>query len=262
MSRPSFTFFHGEFGSRFSTPGRPLISQEMSTGYPPNDDGHPTRFYLFKHYTPQSLIGNEAYENRDSSIFLRRQALMTKEFAEAVRRTNRGQCAGILHFTYLSWFKDVWNVDRIQPFATYDALKTALQPVLVSAELYGRHFYTGLTRQVRVCIANDAMDGAGLTAGRLVWQIKNGNDIHAAPTSPVSHYENAWIDLPIPIPADLATPRIDSMLSLRYEINGTIRSENTYEVVIATPTWALGGLRSSIALLDPSGADSLFTAGE
>jgi hypothetical protein len=256
-----FHFFHGEFGNRFSTPGRPLISQEMSTGYPRNDDGHPTRFYLFKHYTPQSLIGNEAYENRDPAIFLRRQALMTKEFAEAVRRTNRGQCAGILHFAYLSWFKDVWNVDTVQPFATYHALKAALQPVLVSAELYGRHFYAGSTRQVRVCIANDAMNGAGLPVGQLVWQLKTDKGVVAmgnTVTPPVAHYNNAWIDLPIPIPADPAATRSDTTLSLRYETDGAIRSENAYAIGIATPTWALGGLRRSIALLDPSGADSLL----
>jgi hypothetical protein len=256
-----FHFFRGEFGNRFSTPGRPLISQEMSTGYPRNDDGHPTRFYLFKHYTPQSLVGDEAYENRDPSIFLRRQALITKEFAEAIRRTNRSQCAGILHFAYLSWFKDVWNVDSIQPFVTYHALKAALQPVLVSAELYGRHFYAGSTRQVRVCIANDAMDGAGLPAGRLVWHLRNDQDIHAtgtALTPPVAHYDNAWIDLPIPIPADSATRRMDTTLSLRYEIDGAIRSENTYEVMIATPTWAVSGLRRSVALLDLAGIDSIL----
>jgi hypothetical protein len=194
-------------------------------------------------------------------MFLRRQALMTKEFAEAVRRTNRGQCAGILHFAYLSWFKDVWNVDTIEPFATYHALKTALQPVLVSAELYGRHFYAGSTRQVRICIANDSIDGAGLSAGRVVWQITNNKDVHAtgiALTPAVAHYNNAWIDLPIPIPPDPATTRNDTMLSLRYETDGAIRSENTYAIVIATPTWALGGLRRSIALLDPAGADSVL----
>jgi Glycosyl hydrolases family 2/Glycosyl hydrolases family 2, TIM barrel domain len=80
-----FHFFHGEFGKKAAYPGRPLISQEMSTGYPRNDDGHPTRFYLFQHHTPQSLVGPEAYENRDPSIFLQRQSFMTKELAETIR---------------------------------------------------------------------------------------------------------------------------------------------------------------------------------
>ncbi len=131
-----FHLFHGEFGGEASWPNRPLISQEMATGYPRNDDGHPARFYLFKHYTPQALVGDEAYEHRDPAIFLNRQALMTKELAEAIRRTNRDTCAGILHFAYVTWFRDPWSTEKIQPFVTYHALKKALQPVLVSAELY------------------------------------------------------------------------------------------------------------------------------
>ena len=54
---------------------------------------------------------------------------MTKELAETIRRTNRDECSGILHFSYVSWFKNVWNSDTIQPFTTYYALRTALQPI-------------------------------------------------------------------------------------------------------------------------------------
>lgn len=40
-----FRFFNGEFQKRYKMPDRPLISQEMSTGYPNNETGHPTRSY-------------------------------------------------------------------------------------------------------------------------------------------------------------------------------------------------------------------------
>ena len=52
-----FRFFNGEFQKQFLTPGRPLISQEMSTGYPNAETGHPTRSYQLIHQNPFSLIG-------------------------------------------------------------------------------------------------------------------------------------------------------------------------------------------------------------
>ncbi len=156
----------------------------MSTGYPQNDDGHPTRFYLFVHHTPQALVGDEAYENRDPALFLRRQAFMTKELAETFRRADRTDCAGILHFAYLSWFRDVWDVKGIEPFETYYALQTALQPVLVSAELYGRHFYAGDTARRRVCIINDAENGENLSSATLKWEIQSGGETLGSGTAP------------------------------------------------------------------------------
>jgi hypothetical protein len=105
------------------------------------------------------------------------------------------------------------------------------------------------------------MDGARLRAGRLVWQIKNDEDIHApgsAATPPTPHCDNVWIDLPIRMPTDLAKPRIDTTLSLRYEIDGGVRSENTYEIVITTQAWAHSDLGHSIALFDPADAALLL----
>ena len=47
-----FRFFNGEFQKRFKMVDRPLISQEMSTGYPNNETGHPTRSYQLIHQNP------------------------------------------------------------------------------------------------------------------------------------------------------------------------------------------------------------------
>lgn len=255
------SFFHlydGQFGKTLSWPDRPLISQEMSTGYPRNDDGHPTRSYLFSHYTPQSLVGDEAYENRDPAIFLKRQAFMTKELAETLRRTGRETCSGILHFAYLTWFKDVWNADSIQPFETYYALKKALQPVLVSAELYGRHFYAGRRIRFRVCVANDSQDGAGLPSGQLTWEIQcSGKAIVSGNASvpSVPYYANQWLDLSIGIPETLPSPRSDCTLVLRLEGNRVVVSENEYDITLAASTWAERRLKNPdhIALFDPNG---------
>ena len=246
-----FHFFHGEFGKRAAYPGRPLISQEMSTGYPRNDDGHPTRFYLFQHHTPQSLVGAEAYENRDPAIFLQRQAFMTKELAETIRRTNREECSGVLHFAYVSWFKNVWNTESIEPFPAYHALSDALQPVLVSAELYGRHFYAGSKTPIRICIVNDSESGEELPPGKLIWQVQSGKNILATGTmitSAVEYYSNAWEDLELPLPAELPSPRLNATLMLTLEVDGAAQSKNSYAITIGTRIWANEGLQHPLAI--------------
>jgi len=85
------------FSRRTSVQARPLISQEMSTGYPNGETGHPTRFYTLVHQTPQSLIGNLAYEYNNPAFFLEAQSFITGELAEALRRSN-DKAAGFLSF--------------------------------------------------------------------------------------------------------------------------------------------------------------------
>jgi hypothetical protein len=246
-----FHLFYGEFGKKAAYPGRPLISQEMSTGYPRNDDGHPTRFYLFQHQTPQSLIGAEAYENRDPTLFLERQSFMTKELAEVIRRTNREDCSGILHFAYVTWFKYAWNAKTIEPFPTYHALSAALQPVLVSAELYGRHFYAGSKTQVRVCIANDSESGDDLPAGKLVWQVTSGSTTLATgalATPTIGYYRNLWSEFALSLSAELPSPRVKAKLTLFLAVNGRVQSKNSYDITIGTRSWANEGLKHPVAI--------------
>jgi hypothetical protein len=252
-----FHIFKGEYGKQVSWPGRPAISQEMSTGYARNDDGHPVRFYLFKHFTPQTWVGPEAYEHRDPAIFLRRQAFMTKELAETLRRTTRDTCAGTLHFAYVSWFKDVWDPSSVQPFPTYYALKKALAPVLVSAELYGRHFYAGDTVRTRVCVANDADDGSALAACTLLWELQLAGVAFAQgqlSVPSVAYYSNQWVDLDIHVPSTLPSPRVDCSLVLRLQQDSAVLAANEYDVTVATRAWATGATSSTApkaALLDP-----------
>jgi hypothetical protein len=253
-----FHFYDGHYGTDYHTPGRPLISQEMATGYPNNDDGHPTRFYLFRHETPQAFVGNDAYENADPAIFLKRQAFMTKELAETFRRCDRATMAGILHFAYFTWFKEPWSVEGIKPWPAYYGLKTALQPVLVSAELYGRHFYAGSTIRRRVCIVNDAENGAALPASQLIWEVANAGGILAQgkmDVPPVNYYDNRWLDVAFAMPRDLPAPRVDGQLILRLEAGGKVVSENSYDIVLATSDWSKGAPNNSsnIVLLDPQG---------
>ena len=49
----------------------------MSTGYPNNETGHPTRSYQLIHQNPYTLIGYEAYDWADPASFLKTQAFIT-----------------------------------------------------------------------------------------------------------------------------------------------------------------------------------------
>jgi len=238
-----FGQFNGEFQQKNKNEGRPLISQEMSTGYPNAETGHATRFYTLVHQTPQALIGNLAYEYNDPAYFLRSQAFITGELAEAFRRTN-DKASGILHFALATWFRNVYDPEKIVPYPAYYALKRALQPVLVSAELWGRHFYSGTRLPVRFCFVDDREDGSDLNAGTLHWELvaANGTSILSgeAPVPAVGHAERVWLEPEILIPSLLPGEKTPVRLVLKYNVNGKTLSENEYELLLAQKKWSAG----------------------
>ena len=256
-----FHFYHGEIAQFWGTPGRPLISQEMSTGYPRND-GHPTRSYLYSNLTPQALVGDYAYENNDPDIFLSRQNFMTKELTETVRRADHDDMAGVLCFSYMNWIRNVWEAKAMQPLPAYYGVKTALQPVLVSAELFGRHWYAGATQTRRVCIVNDSEDGRDLDAGRLTWELRARDKVLASgslPVPAVPYYQTKWIDLTFETPGDLPAPRVDAKLTLRLEVGETTISTNEYDVLLATKAWTAPTKRTpsaNVLTVEPGGLDT------
>jgi beta-galactosidase len=256
---PSFmSLYQGQYGVNLASPDRPLISQEMSTGYPRNDDGLPTRAYLFRHQTPQALVGKYAYEHNDPAYFLKRQAFLTQQLAEVVRRTNHDRTAGVLHFAYLTWFKDVYDAKAIRPWPTYYSLKSALSPVLVSAELFGWHYYAGATFTPRVCIVNDATDGQATPAGQLEWRIESAGELLAKggkTVSSVPYYQTQWHDLEIQLPSKLPAARSEATLKVSLSVEGRVLTENSYDLSLAEKTWSQSNRAispSEIAIYDPS----------
>lgn len=256
-----FKYFKGEFEKENRTEGRPLISQEMSTGYPDAETGHATRFYTLVHQTAQALVGNWAYEYSDPAVFLESHAFITSELAEALRRTGK-HSSGVLHFSLATWFRNVYDAGAIAPYPVYDAMKRALQPVLVSAELWGRHFYAGRKLPVRVCVVNDREDGAGLGASELTWALvdKEGKRLVSGvlPVPAVAHAGRQWVEPEVYIP-ELSAERVDAklVLTLKGETGrvptmrgeagrvpalkggaGEILSTNEYKVLLARTDWA------------------------
>ena len=244
------------YGTTGVNPGRPYISQECSTGYPNNDTGHPTRSYLFNHYTPQAFVGRWAYEDHDPAVFLNNRAFVSKELAEVIRRTSP-DAAGVLHFANICWFRNVYDAQTIEPYPTYYAMKLALQPVLVSAELFGRTFYAGTSIGARVCVVNDGVDGAALAPGRLRWQIRHAETVlseGSLPVPEVEHYGRGWLDCKFDLPDKLPAPRTGCRLVLALYQKERSVSENSYDLTVARRDWVAADdtVRArSIGLFDP-----------
>ncbi|MCU0783813.1 MAG: glycoside hydrolase family 2 [Verrucomicrobia bacterium] len=261
---PSFySFFNGEFGRTYSTPGRPLISQELSTGYP-RQDGWASRSYIYHRYVPQALVGNYAFEQNDPAIFLTRQAFMTKELTEVIRRTSRDECAGLMPFAYLTWFANVWKPAEIRPMPAYYAIGKAMQPVLLSAELYGRHFYAGAQVTRRVCVVNDAEDYQATPAATLTWEIRAGSSVLAqghVPVPAVGYYSNHWLNVDFQMPAKLPSPKTNAKLVLTLATGSRTLSKNDYDLILATPEWAASHVTQPVAVFDPFGRSAATLTG-
>lgn len=250
-----FKQFKGEFQRDNRNEGRPLISQEMSTGYPNNETGHPTRSYTLQHQNPQSLIGYQSYAYANPASFLQVQSFITGELAEALRRSN-DKASGVLHFALLTWFRNVYNSRTIEPYPTYYAMKRAMQPVLVSAELWGRHLFAGQQLQTKFCVVNDLEEGTPLGAGTIEWAMESsaGNVLAKGTVAvpAVGHYERQWVTPHIVIPEQVPFGKQQVSLKIRYRVNEKIYSSNVYELMVATKEWAAGNQAvKKMILVDP-----------
>ena len=259
-----FRFFNGEFQQRFKLPERPLISQEMSTGYPNNETGHPTRSYQLIHQNPYTLIGYEAYDWADPASFLKVQSFITGELAEAFRRSD-DQGSGIMHFAYMTWFRQCYDYQNIEPWPTYYALQRALQPVLVSAELWGRNLYAGEKLTTRFYVVNDRENGTDLQPSLLRWEIQDetGRKLTGGTQEIplVKHYTRYYIEPDIYLPANLPANKVKGKLVLKLTENGVPVSENEYELLLAKKEWNTGKVTEGkkIMLLDRDGTQNAFS---
>ncbi|MDB5110124.1 MAG: glycosyl hydrolase family 2, partial [Mucilaginibacter sp.] len=119
----------------------------------------------------------------------------------------------------------------------YYDMKNALQPVLVSAELWGRHFYAGERLPTKICVINDKEDGSLLPASQLHWQLVNNNGQTFAKgekdVAALENYGREWIDPNILIPKDLPQQRVEGKLVLQLTANGKVIAENSYDLLFA-----------------------------
>jgi hypothetical protein len=139
---------------------RPLIGQEMSSGYPDLDTGLPVLRYTRDLLTPQAWVGNLSYPGNDPAPFLAHHAAVTKRWAEQLRfqRCAGGdqgfRTAGFSLFSAECWYRHSY-LPEATPYPVYDAVKQAFAPIGVAVETTRRRFYAGEKLSTHVFVTND-----------------------------------------------------------------------------------------------------------
>jgi len=236
-----FHFLKGEFGDNYSTPGRALMGQEMSTGYPRADDALPTRAYLFLHQTPQTTVGKDAYEESDPNFFITRHSMLTKELVEMFRRVEHERSNGLMIFAFHTWFYNNHEVNKVSPMLTAQRLTLAYEPILASAELWGRHFYAGDTLKSDITLVNEEETFSTLKNPTVICQVVSDGRVIASKelTYPsLDYYKTGKKTLALKIPEAIGAERIDGQLVLRVMVDGVQVSKNEYDVIVAQKKWA------------------------
>ncbi|MEO6050883.1 MAG: glycoside hydrolase family 2 TIM barrel-domain containing protein [Pyrinomonadaceae bacterium] len=137
------------------TPDRPLIGQEMSTGYPDLDTGLPVSRYTKDLLTPQAWVGKASYPGSDPAIFLEHHRVMTKRYAEQLRFQRGDKTAGFMLFSAECWFAHSYDVEKVRPYPVYQAMRDAWSPVGLALETGRRRFFAGEAVDTAVFVTND-----------------------------------------------------------------------------------------------------------
>jgi beta-galactosidase len=218
---------------------KPIMSQEASTGYP-NDDTGTSEFHYIKLFVPQIWVGDQAYPDRDPAVFLKHQAIVTKEWIEDVRRTRK--TAGWMMFSNTNWFKNDWSSDYMEPYPVYNATKFAYDDTLISADFRNRHYFNGDTIAGKLVTVNDSSDFKDLSNTTCIISLidKNGKELSAKTIDlpDCSYFENSEANFSIQVPENTKTPRQNCKLKLKL-LSGRIPvSENEYNLLICNRNWA------------------------
>jgi Glycosyl hydrolases family 2, TIM barrel domain len=239
------TFFFLRDGVSFTvdkTPGRPFISQELSTGYPDADSGHPIKHYIYTHFSPQAWVGRWAYEDKDPQYFLERHAQITKETAEVLRSSYRESSAGVMMFALNSWFKNVYDVDSIEPWPTLEAVSMAHEPVMACLNLNTRNFYVGTEETVNAFVVNDSRDYEIFNDVVVNWQIIYQDRALSSGSMSFSgslaYFENFSGRLTFSLPDSLPERKVNAVLRLRLHGNGRFLSTNEYKITVCDTSFA------------------------
>ena len=212
---------------------RPLISQEASTGYPDNDTGHPTRSYIVNHSVPQAWVGSRALYSARPDEFLDTHGLITKEYAERIRR-DRTWLSGYMLFANCCWFRDVYDSETITPYPAYWGVRKAWQPVLVSLQSADRHFVAGQTFSSDVWVCNDDPDRPILKDLSVVWYLRDQSILQTSgrESLPDCAYDaRSRGVVEFRVPDRLVSERANVKLDLELYSGDELISRNDYDLV-------------------------------
>ena len=148
-----------------------------------------------------------------------------------------------MHFAYMTWFRQCYDHRNIQPYPTYYAMQRAMQPVLVSAELWGRNLYAGEKLHTRIYVVNDNEEGRDLKPMSLAWSIVDEtNKVLASGTEQfpaVEYYGRKYIEPNIHMPSNLPADKVNVKLKLTLTESGVTLSQNEYGLLLARKEWNL-----------------------
>ncbi len=220
---------------------RPLIGQEMSTGYPDLDTGLPVRRYTRDLLTPQAWVGQWAYPGQDPAVFLDHHRAVTKRWAERLRFERGTNTAGFLLFAAECWFAHSYDPATVKPYPVLAAVRDAWAPVGLAWETGRRRFYAGETVATAVFVTNDDEQGrdlAGLSLEMVCQDNQGGRPLQRVPLGrlpKLSYYETARVPVQIQLP-EISADRVPLRLTLILKQDGRELGSTTDQIeVFAQP---------------------------
>ena len=205
---------------------RPLMGQEMSTGYPDLDTGLPVFRYTHDLLTPQAWVGNYSYPGNDPAIFLEHHRAVTKRWAERLRFERGTNTAGFMLFATECWFSHSYDAATAKPYPVVEAVREAFAPVGLALETGRRHFFSGENVDTAVFISNDSEDYHDLPASQLQIFYQNLDNAREIQTHPLANIDRVRYGETIRVPVHFQIPVVS-------ESKG--QKEITLELMFAEP---------------------------
>ncbi|MGB7158524.1 MAG: glycoside hydrolase family 2 TIM barrel-domain containing protein [Tepidisphaeraceae bacterium] len=262
--------FVADTSSYRANAGRPMIGQEMSSGYPDLDTGLPVLRYTRDLVTPQAWVGVYAYPGNDPAIFLNEHAKVTKRWAEQLRFERGDKSAGFSLFSAECWFRHSY-LPEATPYPVLEAVKQAFAPVGLALETNQRRFFAGDQIVTSVYVTNDDPQGRSFenlkaqvgfvhSAGSAV------NFIDAGPQGQLQkleHYQTAKVPLVIRVPKEWSEPRTSVGLVVRLVSGDQLVATTTDQVeIFSKPTAERWASNDVIVLERGASLDALKPGGE
>jgi hypothetical protein len=205
---------------------RPLMGQEMSTGYPNLDSGLPVTYYTRDLLAPQAWVGIDSYPGSDPAVFLEHHRAVTKRWAEQLRFQRGTNTAGFMLFATECWFKHSYDPQTLAPYPVYAAMREADAPIGLAWETGRRRFFAGEKLETAVFISNDDDRFRDLHDLQLTLAWPDGR------VEQLAHVDNLPYDKTIRVPVTVTFrpaggAREKVWPALRLEEKGRLVSQNT-----------------------------------
>ncbi len=202
---------------------RPLIGQEMATGYPDLDTGLPVLRYTRDLLTPQAWVGNLAYPGNDPAPWLAHHAAVTKRWAESLRSQRGNTTSGFGLFSAECWFRHSY-LPEATPYPVYEAVKQAYEPIGVAIETTQRRFYSGDTIETNVYLTNDDEQFRDLAGLKLIATIGRVSSVSQtlADVAELKYYATVKVPVKIKLPQVDARKKTEMLVMLKTADGGPV----------------------------------------